>query len=51
LLTNEDYALLLGSIGVFIAVAATMLLTRHVDWYGSRTASPDNARLYASSAG
>jgi len=33
LLTNEDYALLLGSIGVFAAVAAAMLLTRHIDWY------------------
>jgi inner membrane protein len=35
LLTNEDYALLLGSIGVFVAVATTMMLTRHVDWYAS----------------
>ena len=32
-LTNEDYALLLGSLGVFVAVAAAMLLTRHIDWY------------------
>jgi inner membrane protein len=45
LLTNEDYALLLGSIGVFAALAATMLLTRHVDWYAqtkraAQTVSP-----------
>jgi inner membrane protein len=33
LLTNEDYALLLGSIGVFAALAVAMLLTRHIDWY------------------
>jgi inner membrane protein len=33
LLMNEDYALLLGSIGLFLALAATMLLTRRIDWY------------------
>lgn len=32
-LVNEDYALLLGSLGVFLALAVTMLATRHVDWY------------------
>jgi inner membrane protein len=38
-LTNEDYALLLGSLGVFAAVATAMLLTRHIDWYaGARPA-------------
>jgi inner membrane protein len=40
LLTNEDYALLLGSLGVFAAVAATMLLTRKVDWYADRPTDP-----------
>lgn len=34
LLRNEDYALLIGSIGLFAALAATMWLTRKVDWYG-----------------
>jgi inner membrane protein len=33
LLRNEDYALLIGSIGLFAALAATMWLTRKVDWY------------------
>lgn len=33
LLTNEDYALLIGSIGLFAAVAGVMLVTRRVDWY------------------
>jgi inner membrane protein len=39
LLTNEDYALLIGSIGLFIALALVMLLTRRIDWYaiGGRT--------------
>lgn len=33
LLTNEDYALLFGSIGVFAAIAVAMLATRSIDWY------------------
>jgi inner membrane protein len=41
LLTNEDYALLLGSIGLFAALAVTMLVTRRVDWYAP--ASPPAA--------
>lgn len=43
LLTNEDYALLLGSLGVFAALAATMLLTRHVDWYAQTRRVADAA--------
>lgn len=34
LLQLEDYALLLGSIGLFIILATIMYLTRKVDWYG-----------------
>lgn len=34
LLTNEDYALLFGAIGLFVALAVTMMLTRRIDWYG-----------------
>lgn len=39
LLTNEDYALLIGSIGLFVIVALIMFATRDVDWYavGSRS--------------
>ena len=33
LLQLEDYALLAGSIGVFIALAAVMYYSRSVDWY------------------
>ncbi len=32
-LQSEDYALLIGSLGLFVLLAAVMLLTRHVDWY------------------
>jgi inner membrane protein len=32
LLTNEDYALLAGALGLFAALAAVMWLTRRVDW-------------------
>ncbi len=43
LLMNEDYALLIGSLGLFAILAAIMFTTRRVDWYavGARTpASP-----------
>lgn len=33
LLQLEDYALLLGSVGLFALLAAAMALTRRVDWY------------------
>ena len=32
-LNSEDYALLFGSIGLFLILAVVMLLTRRVDWY------------------
>jgi inner membrane protein len=34
LLTNEDSALLVGSLGLFAILAAIMFVTRQVDWYG-----------------
>lgn len=44
LLQAEDYALLLGSIGLFVILAVVMFLTRKVDWYSPRmgrsTAAP-----------
>ena len=35
LLENErfDYALLIGSMGLFVILGAIMLATRNVDWY------------------
>jgi inner membrane protein len=33
LLQVEDYALLLGSLGLFVLLATAMILTRRVDWY------------------
>jgi inner membrane protein len=33
LLLREQTALVLGSVGLFAALAAVMLLTRRVDWY------------------
>ena len=33
LLTIQDYALLVGTIGLFVVLAITMFLTRRVDWY------------------
>ncbi|PHI19739.1 cell envelope integrity protein CreD [Lewinellaceae bacterium SD302] len=34
LLQLQDYALLFGSIGLFLILAVIMYLTRNVDWYG-----------------
>ena len=36
LVISEDYALLLGAITLFAALATVMLVTRRVDWYRSR---------------
>ncbi len=33
MLSSVDYALLIGSIGVFIVLAVVMILTRRVDWF------------------
>ena len=42
-LQSEDYALLIGAIGLFVIVALVMVLTRKVDWYGSESSiSPDS---------
>ena len=35
LLNNQDYALLIGSMGLFLILAVVMYLTRKVDWYGA----------------
>jgi inner membrane protein len=35
LIQLEDYALLFGSIGLFVIVAILMYASRKVDWYGS----------------
>lgn len=43
ILQSEDYALLLGSILLFILLAAAMFLTRNIDWYAiGRTSSDSN---------
>jgi inner membrane protein len=41
ILNAEDYALLIGSTLLFVALAATMFVTRKIDWY--RTADPETA--------
>ena len=34
LMTLEDFALLAGSVVAFVVIAATMIATRRIDWYG-----------------
>ena len=41
LLQMEDYALLMGSLGLFAILAAVMLGTRKVDWYGAKPAGAE----------
>jgi inner membrane protein len=36
LLQAEDYALLLGSVGLFLILALVMYVTRRLDWYAPR---------------
>jgi inner membrane protein len=38
MLRAEDYALLIGAVASFLAVAATMRLTRCIDWYSADSA-------------
>jgi len=37
LLRSQDYALLIGSIGLFVVIATIMYLTRKMNWYASKT--------------
>ena len=34
ILMAEDYALLLGALLLFAALALVMIVTRHLDWHG-----------------
>ena len=34
LMTLEDFAMFAGSIVAFVVIAATMIATRRIDWYG-----------------
>jgi len=43
LMTLEDFALFAGSLVAFIVIAATMIATRRIDWYGRGTATPASA--------
>jgi inner membrane protein len=45
LLRVEAYALLVGAIASFAAVAAAMYVTRNVDWYGSGGVAPSFASV------
>jgi inner membrane protein len=35
----EDYALLMGAIGLFFIIALTMYATRKIDWYNIKVRS------------
>jgi inner membrane protein len=46
-LQSEDYALLIGSVGLFAILGLVMILTRRVDWY--RAGAPTEGRAEARS--
>jgi len=35
IIQSEDYALLMGSIGIFVVLAAVMFISRKINWYGA----------------
>ena len=37
---SEDYALLIGSLGLFVILAGVMIATRKIDWFAPRTGHP-----------
>ena len=43
LLVNEDFALLIGSLGLFAILAAIMYATRRVDWYKGGSRPPESS--------
>jgi len=43
LMTLEDFALLAGSVVAFAVIAATMIATRRIDWYGRSAPTPATA--------
>jgi inner membrane protein len=45
LLRVEAYALLVGAVASFVAVAAAMYITRNVDWYGNGDPAPSFATI------
>ncbi len=50
LLRVEAFALLVGAIASFVAVAAAMYVTRNIDWYGNGSAKPAFASASASAS-
>ena len=44
LMRLEDFALLVGSVTCFIALALAMWFTRKIDWYGGGAAAPEPAK-------
>ena len=51
LLQNQDYALLIGSLGLFFILGAVMYITRNIDWYNIRLGNDmlkDDSKSYSS---
>jgi inner membrane protein len=47
LLQSQDYALLVGSVALFLVLAIVMYVTRHIDWSGTGTEDDDASAIGA----
>jgi inner membrane protein len=47
LLMNQDYALLIGSICLFLVLAAVMFITRKIDWYAPQKPAGETRKTFA----
>ncbi len=45
ILQLEDYALLMGSIGLLVIIATVMFMTRKINWYGEETGQKDKSAV------
>ncbi|HOI17924.1 MAG TPA: cell envelope integrity protein CreD [Geobacteraceae bacterium] len=46
LLMNQDYALLIGSLCLFLVLGAVMFITRKIDWYSTRRQGKDGGEAF-----
>jgi inner membrane protein len=41
----EDYALLMGSIGLLVIISTVMFMTRRINWYGEETGEKNKSEV------
>ncbi len=43
ILQLQDFALLMGSVGLFVVLLIVMYLSRNIDWYGMEEEAPEHS--------